>query len=342
MGAGDRGIEVGVGEYDVGAFPSQFEADAFEVRARGGLHDEPAGGVLAGEGDLVDIHMAAERGAGGGAEPGNHIDDAVRNAGFLGELGDPERRKGGLLGGLEHKGAAGGQGGSPFPRLHQQREVPWDDLADHADGFMPGVAEEVTIDRDRLAVDLVRPAGVVAVALDGEGEVRGKGVANRLAIVERLKGGEFILVLFDEVGQAVEDTAAFRRAHAPPRSRIEGPARGGHGKVDVGLVAFGNIADLFTSRRVDRLKGFSGGAGPPLSIDKQVLVGYGDRFCRKLGGHAVVASSRGEGKRNNKIVRTAWSRVKHPSALVAAHRGARARDRPCPAPAGKCARPRPS
>lgn len=36
-----------------------------------------------------------------------------------------------------------------------------DDLATHSDGFMSGVAEEVSIDGDGLTLPLVGPAGVV-------------------------------------------------------------------------------------------------------------------------------------------------------------------------------------
>ena len=40
--------------------------------------------VRAGEGDLVDVHVAGEGGAGGRAVAGHDVDDAVGEAGFLG------------------------------------------------------------------------------------------------------------------------------------------------------------------------------------------------------------------------------------------------------------------
>src|SRR5262249_34514972 len=46
VGALDGLVEVGVGEDDVGALAAQFEADALEVAAGGGLHDQLAGGDL--------------------------------------------------------------------------------------------------------------------------------------------------------------------------------------------------------------------------------------------------------------------------------------------------------
>ena len=60
-----------------------------------------------------------------------------------GQLAQAERGEGGLLGRLEHDGAAGGQSRAPFPGHHQQREVPGDDLPGDADRLAPGVAEVV-------------------------------------------------------------------------------------------------------------------------------------------------------------------------------------------------------
>ncbi len=53
----DGGVEIGIGEDDVGAFAAEFEGDAFEVGASGGLHDELSDFGAAGEGDFVDVGM---------------------------------------------------------------------------------------------------------------------------------------------------------------------------------------------------------------------------------------------------------------------------------------------
>ena len=52
---------------------------------------------------------------------------------------------------------------------------------------MPGVRHEVSVNRDGLAVVLVRPASVVAVDLDAEGNVRQEGHHVGLPIVESLQ-----------------------------------------------------------------------------------------------------------------------------------------------------------
>ncbi len=53
-----------------------------------------------------------------------------------------------LLGGLHDDGVAGGQRRSQLPRLHQQREIPGNDLPDHADRLVPRVAEIIAADRE--------------------------------------------------------------------------------------------------------------------------------------------------------------------------------------------------
>ena len=82
-----------------------------------------------------------EGGAGGRAVAGHDVDDAVGEAGFLGQRRHAQGRQRRLLGRLQDDGVAGRQGRAPLPRLHQQREVPRDDLADDADRFVPRVAE---------------------------------------------------------------------------------------------------------------------------------------------------------------------------------------------------------
>ena len=67
-----------------------------------------------------------------------------------------------LLGGLHHDGVAGGQRRRELPRLHQHREIPGNDLPDHADRLMPRVAEVIAVDRNGLALNLVGPAREIA------------------------------------------------------------------------------------------------------------------------------------------------------------------------------------
>ena len=207
--------------------------------------------ALAGEGDLVHVHVTAEGGAGRGAVAGHDVDDAVGEAGFLGQGRHAQGRQRRLLGRLEDDGVAAGQGRAPLPRLHQQREVPRDDLADDADRLMAGVAEIWPLDGDGLAVVLVGPAGVVAIGLDGQRQVGVERIAVGLAVVERFQSGQLLFVLLDEVGELVQQPAALGGADLGPGAFLERLAGGLDGEIDVGLVALGDLADGFAGGGVE-------------------------------------------------------------------------------------------
>ncbi len=165
--------------------------------------------------------MLGDGRAGGFAVTGNDVDHAVGEAGFLGQLADAQRRQRRLLGRLEHDRASRRQRRAPLPRLHQQREIPGDDLPDHADRLMTGVAEIRAVDRDGLAFDLVGPAGIVAVAIDRQRQIGGSAVVDRLAVVQRFQRGQFFEILFDQVGQLVSSARVRGRssfARAPSQT----------------------------------------------------------------------------------------------------------------------------
>ena len=63
-------------------------------------------------------------------------------------------------------------------------KVPGDDLSHHADRLMPGVAEEVAVDGDGLAVNLVGPSGEIAEAADRRRHVHRLRHGNGLAVVQ--------------------------------------------------------------------------------------------------------------------------------------------------------------
>ena len=157
--AGNGGVQIGVVENDVGRFAAQFERDLLQI-ARGGLHDQLAHFGRAGERDLIDVRMRGQRGAGGFAETRHDIHHAVGNAGFLNQFAQAQRGERRLLGGLQHHGAAGRQRRAELPGGHQQREIPGNDLADHADRLAQRVGQKLR----RLAAEIgiVLPSILVA------------------------------------------------------------------------------------------------------------------------------------------------------------------------------------
>lgn len=101
--------------------------------------------------------------------------------------------------------------------------------------------EHIRGDVDGLALDLVGPAAVVPQAA-GDGADVALGHGKRLAIVERLDGGEHVQVLLDKVGELGQHDAALLRGGLLPDA-IEGFAGGLDGYVDVLLGGLVDGAD---------------------------------------------------------------------------------------------------
>ena len=166
-----------------------------------------------------------------------------RQVGLLADLREQQRGERGGLGRLEHHGVAAGQGRGDLPGQHQQREVPRDDLAGHAQrrAAVAGVLQ------------LVGPAGVVE-------EVRGDGrdvdvarLPDRLAVVDRLQDGELAAALLDDPGDPVEVLRALAARHRAP-DPVVGLAGGLHRAVHVGVVRLRDLGEDLLGGRVDRLE----------------------------------------------------------------------------------------
>ena len=105
-----------------------------------------------------------------------------------------------MLGGLQYRRATARQRRRELPGRHQQREVPGDDLGADADRLLARIDEEIAVgDRNRLALDLGRPARVVAEVLGRQADIDGLRVNDGLAVVERLDLGKLIGVVLDQV-----------------------------------------------------------------------------------------------------------------------------------------------
>ena len=202
--------------------------------------------------------------------------------------------------GLSTTRVAAGERGAELPGRHQQREVPGDDLTDHADRLAQRVVEEAgavgPVDRDRLALDLGRPARVVAEVVDGERHVGGARHRERLAVVEALELRELLGERFDAIGELPEQAPALGRIHAPPGARVECAPRGGDGALDVGGAALRDLRDRALLRRILDGEAAAVGRGREASIDQQAVLlgeeglhgGQGRRNRGSAGGRHGV------------------------------------------------------
>ena len=76
---------------------------------------------------MIDQRLAGFAGA------GDDVDDAVGQFGLLENFGEMHRGDAGGLGGFEDAGISAGERGREFPRRHEQREIPRNDLAGDAE-----------------------------------------------------------------------------------------------------------------------------------------------------------------------------------------------------------------
>lgn len=196
----------------LGLFPplsgltAQLQRDALQ-RLAGRLRDELSHLGGAGKGDLVDLRVGHQSGSGRRSIAGDHVDHSGRKAGFNGELGDGQGAQWRLLGRLEDEGVAGCQRWGPFPAIkseglaldnwlhllprppqHEGGVVPRHHAPNHAHWFNFGVADDGPIRGDRLSVNLIRPAGVVAERIDGAVNVE-LGFGQWFSVVQSLKVG---------------------------------------------------------------------------------------------------------------------------------------------------------
>ncbi len=242
--ASGRGLQIGVGEHDVGRFAAQLQGDGLERRRRL-AHDRRAHLGRAGERDLVHVGVADQRAAGAGSEARHHVEDAGRESGLARQLGEAERGERGLLGGLQHHGVSAGEGRGQLPHGEQQWEVPGNDGADHAQRLAPRVVEQRTGRRDRLALNLVGPAGVVTQHGDGLVQIDLPRLEVRLAVLQRLDPRQLVGVPLDPIGQPVEQGAALAGGHPLPGVRLEGTPRRLHGPVDVRRLGLRDFCQRF-------------------------------------------------------------------------------------------------
>lgn len=103
-----------------------------------------------------------------------------------------------------------------LPRRHQQREIPWNDLADDAERFLEMVGDSFVVDRGDRSFLGPDAAGEIPEMIDGKRNVGASGLANRLSVVERLGKRQKLQILFHAVGDLVEQQRSFSRRHASP------------------------------------------------------------------------------------------------------------------------------
>src|ERR1700720_317014 len=234
VGALHRSVEIGVGEDDVRRLAAQLEGDALDG-VGGAAHDVAPDLGRAGERDLGHLRVLHQGVADRRAAARDDVQDARRQAGLGPPLGGLECRQRRVGGRLVHHRVAAGQRRRDLPQRLDEREVPRGDRGDQPDRLAQGVGEhERTGHRQRVAGDLVGPAGEVAQRVARGRQVDVARIEDRLTLFERLGQGELVDARLEGVGDLVEQPAAVtgRRLLAPVAGergvrRLAGTA--GHG-----------------------------------------------------------------------------------------------------------------
>ena len=135
--------------------------------------------------------------------------------------------------GLSTTRVAGGERRRDLPGGDHEREVPGHDQADDAERLAEGHVDAAG-DRDRLAEQALRRAGVVAEGLDDHPDLAAR-VADRLAGVARLEHGQLLALRLERVGEVAQQRGPVGRADgAPGREGRLRPRDRGVGLLDAG------------------------------------------------------------------------------------------------------------
>ena len=131
---------VGVVKDDRGCLAAQFSRNLNQI-APCRRSNAPAGLRSTGQIDLGQGLVLGQRLARNGAEPMDHVDDAVRHAAVADQFREHVDRQRSQFGGFDHNRVARGQRRSQFLGEDQQRVVPRGQQSDNSEGLPPGVVQ---------------------------------------------------------------------------------------------------------------------------------------------------------------------------------------------------------
>ena len=290
VGRLDGPVELRVRRHDERVVPSELELDAASARRRL-VADGVTDGNRPREGDRADVGVGDQLGADGRAGPGQHVEDAGREAGLGEALGDVETGARCLVAELEDDRVAVDEGGCELPHRDRDREVPRRDEADDAE--RPAHRVE-PLERHRRGVDLADRAPRLAC-----GEAQDRRGARRLhsRLPERLAHLRRH-VLRDPLGARVDRVRGLREVRGPRRRGEARPAG------ERGRSRGHRLARVVRARGLERARDLRRPPGVALLVR---LVG-----CRRPPRAADVVPRRSAngclGHRGSFAVRRAWTR----------------------------------
>src|SRR5690554_6077650 len=201
-------------EVDVGGLAAQLYGRRNDV-FRCTFQDVGTDRSGTGEGDFGDALAGGQRLTRFGAKTVDDVQYARRQQ-ILNGFHQLQNGPGGLLSRLQYDAVACRQCRSNFPRRHQQREVPGNDLADNTQRLMEVVGHGVFVDLADGAFLRTDTAGKVTEVVDGQRYVSGQGFTHSLAVVPGFGHGDLFQICFQTVSNLEQGVGTFLHGGTSP------------------------------------------------------------------------------------------------------------------------------
>jgi len=127
-------IKVSVFSDDIGGFSSKLKGNSLKVLFMGISHDIVTDLGRASEGNFIDSWMPGKVSS-NVSKTRYDVDNTSWEASFLNELSHSQSGKRGLLSCFHDDSASSSKSWGELPGLHEQWEVPRDNLSDYSDRF---------------------------------------------------------------------------------------------------------------------------------------------------------------------------------------------------------------
>ena len=186
----------------------------------------------------------------------DNIDDTIRNAGLRTNLGKSQGCEWRKLGRLQHHRVACSQCRRYFPRQHQQRKIPRNNLAAHTD-------RTVTF---KLRIPQLRPARMMIKMPRHQWNINVARFTNGFAIIHGFKNTEEPLALLNVSGQCIKMFGTLKPRKLRPRAKCL--ARRHHSEVNISRIALPHATQHRSIMRVENLNPFLGRRPNKIASDK--------------------------------------------------------------------------
>ena len=283
-GVVDRLLHVVVVEDEDRSLAAELQRLPREGPARSGSDDAARVGT-AGEDELGEPGVLAERLPGAWSEARDHIEDAVGQARLLEDVGEEQGGERRVLGRLHYRGAARGEHRREALAEDHERMVEGRGVAHHADRSPQRIGEVRPFDGNDGVAPREGEAGVVAEEVRDAAHLRAR-LVDRAAVVGRLELEQFGKPGLEGVGELVDEPRPRADVHPAPLLALEGAGSALDGAVDVRRGAVGGAGDHLAGRRVVDVDLLARRGGNVLPVDEKAVAG--DRAIRpgrRCGAH---------------------------------------------------------